>query len=244
MLFSYRYFDLIMNSLRNLLMALMICFMPFLSNAQNFSTDNYTAEVNAAVGNISNISVQLRKNFYLGAKDRIVISPGIRIANAFAQSADYISAPFDITKEPARIDTFRVGETNIFSGSLYINLGYQITEKLSFNFDIDLFGISFGPEQTGTWIPGEASANAQNTPQAGLSASPTSLNALLVGDNDIGTLASGFTLNYRISEKVGIKAGLGYLFTEYTSDTELGVAVNDRWRAKTVQFAFGTSYNF
>lgn len=213
-------------------------------NAQNFQDNPYTAEINVGIGAVSNANLQLRRNFYMFGRGRFSVSPGIRLGYATAQSVDYISAPFDITSEPKNVDTFRIAGTAIITANISVNLSYQLTDKLSLGFDIDAFGISSGKDQTGTWIPGEASANTMAVPIANINSKPTGLNALLGGDNDLGTLASGFSLTYRVTDNIGVKAGLGYLFTEYTSDNSYGVSNNDRWRAKSVQFAFGANYNF
>jgi hypothetical protein len=215
-----------------------------IGKAQNFPSNPYTAEINAGIGAVSNVNLQLRKNFYLFGRGRFIIAPGIRFGYATAQSVDYISAPFEITKEPKNVDTLRIGGSAIATANISLNLAYQFTEKLSLGFDIDLFGLSFGGSQTGTWIPGEASSQAMSTPIANVKLDPTSNNILLGGDNDRGTLASGLNLSYLLTDNFGIKAGLGFLFTEYTSEIDYGAANNDRWRAKTMQFSVGANYHF
>ena len=141
------------------------------------------------------------------------------------------------------MDTVTFGKTAIFSPNLAINLGYRFNEKFSFMFDIDVIGFSFGGDQSGTWKPGKSSALQLATPTAGNFGSPTSPNILLVGDNDKGSLSSAFSLHYNINDKLGVKAGAGFMFTEYTTKNKLGAANNDRWRAKTLQVAAGVVYN-
>lgn len=217
-------------------------------NAQRFENPDYSLDIGIGIGNISYGGLMFRKNFYLGAKKKIIVAPGIRLGYSTGQSADYISAPANITKEEAKVDTVAFGGTQIISTSLAINLGYQVNKKLSVLFDIDLFGLSFGKEQTGTFRPGRRSSLGSNAtwkqPSTGHMASPTGMNLLLVGDRDLGTLSSAFNLNYLVTDNISIKLGAGFLFSEYTSANDLGATENDRWRAKTIQGLFGASYHF
>ncbi len=76
-------------------------------------------------------------------------------------------------------------------------------------------------------------------------AKPTSLNALLVGDNDIGSLNSELYVLYHASERLSVKAGLSYLFTEYTTDKKYITGIdNDRYRNKSMGAAIGIQYAF
>ncbi len=209
------------------------------------SAQNYSVDLTAGIGKISSVGLMARKNFYLGAKKKILIAPGIRLSYASSGSSqDYTTAPANLTSDEANIDTLAVGGTGIFSPNLAITLGYKFTDRLSFQFDIDLVGVSLGGQQTGTFRPGKNSANQQMTPTAGNKADPTSPNVLLVGDNDLGSLSSAFTLNYRLTDQISIKAGLGYYFTEYTTTNKLGSSSNDRFRFKSLQGAVGATLHF
>ena len=212
------------------------------------ATPDYSLDLSIGVANISSAGLMFRKNFYLGAKRKIVIAPAIRLAYATGQSVDYISAPNDITSDDMKVDTVAFGGTGIFSPNLAINLGYRVNDKLTFMFDIDLFGISLGKDQVGTFRPGSNSSNGANAtwkqPSTGFSSSPTSPNILLLGDKYKGSLSSAFTMHYAMNESLSFKLGAGYLFTEYTTTGKLGAAANNRWRAKTLQGVFGASYHF
>lgn len=221
-----------------------ITLFAFLSvHSQSLNTPDYSVDLTVGLGQVNSGGIMFRKNFYLGARKKILIASGLRLAYANAQSVDYISAPFEITKDEAKIDTVAFGNTAIISPNLAITLGYRFNKKINFMFDIDLIGVSFGGEQSGTWRPGKNSSLQQKTPTAGNIASPTSPNLLLVGDRDRGTLSSAFTLHYNVNDKIGLKLGVGFLFTEYTTDNKLGAANNDRWRAKSFQGVFGATYH-
>lgn len=205
---------------------------------------NYSLDFSAGVGTISSANLMFRKNFYLGAKKKIIIAPGFRVGFAAANDINYISAPSEITAEPNNIDTFKIGNTNVLTTSLGINLGYKVNNKLSVMFDIDVFGLSFGGKQMGSFMPGTNSKDSLLQTTANLETNPTSPNILLVGDNDRGSLFSAINVNYNLTENWGLKIGAGFLFTEYTSTNKYGITNNNRWRAKTPQINVGVTYNF
>ena len=105
-------------------------------------------------------------------------------------------------------------------------------------FNIDAIGFSFGKSTTGNYING-----AQGSVE---SSQPTAFNVLLISDNDRGSLNSAFFGRYLLNKKWGIKGGVQFLFTEYTTDTEVQQfpEPNDRFRNKSLMFMLGASYKF
>ncbi len=69
--------------------------------------------------------------------------------------------------------------------NLSINLGYNITSKWYAGFNIDAIGVSFGSSRQGIYYSNATTGTVAN-------AKPTSLNILLVSDNDRGTINSEF----------------------------------------------------
>jgi hypothetical protein len=120
--------------------------------------------------------------------------------------------------------------------SIFVTLGYNLSERLSFRFNIDAIGFSFGKSTTGNYING-----VRGSRQSG---SPTLFNLLLISDNDKGSLNSEFFARYLLNEKWGIKGGVQFLFTEYTTDSEIQQypEPNDRFRNKSLMFSAGVSY--
>jgi hypothetical protein len=116
-----------------------------------------------------------------------------------------------------------------------INIQYNLSSKLAVGFNIDAIGVGFGSSTKGTFITSESKSYAG--PQ---DASPTSLNVLLVGNNDIGQLKSEFYLDYLISQKLGLRAGADLTFSEYTTKSKLAQN-NDRFRYKAGLIFLGLS---
>lgn len=177
--------------------------------------------------------------------DKFHINPGVRLSVFNGSDLEYITAPAKYTVNDDQVDTMTFGTVQNNFANLYVRLGYDITKKLSVSFDIDVVGVSFGSEQTSSQLAaGEALAAAGGFSANTAVANPTTLNVLLVGDNDIGSLNSTLGLSYDITSRLGIDAGAGLIFTEYTNDSVLGYDGNDRFRNKNMMGYLGISYLF
>jgi hypothetical protein len=133
-------------------------------------------------------------NWNLGKKKRVTAGLGARATAYFGRDQYYITAPAELTsgstgpgvlfKENinANIDTFLVRSPQVNAVNLLINLGYHFSDKVFVGFSIDAIGYSFGSRVSGTYINGHSSVQER----AGI----TSFNALLISDNDRGSLNS------------------------------------------------------
>jgi hypothetical protein len=162
---------------------------------------------------------------------------GLRFSGFGGSNLTYITAPASLTSDEATIDTFNVRNPLTMGLSAVIIIEYQLSNKLRFGFNIDAIGFGFGNTSDGTFA---SSSNDGNFPTT-LDAAPTSLNLLLVGDNDIGQLKSEFYVGYAFSEKFQIRGGLDMTFSEYTTSQEL-TNNNDRFRYKAMMFFVGITY--
>ncbi|HEY9702165.1 MAG TPA: hypothetical protein V6C58_06950, partial [Allocoleopsis sp.] len=187
-------------------------------------------------------------NWQLGKKQKFLIGAGARLTSYFGSNQYFITAPAKLTsgstgpgvlfKEniTANIDSLLLSSTAINALNLSINLGYQLTSKVFAGFNIDAIGFSFGGERQAKYINGTTVTNT--------TAKPTSFNALLVSDNDLGTLNSEFFITYKLKKNWSIKAGYQFLFTEYTTATNVQLLPepNDRFRNKVSAFSLGVRY--
>jgi hypothetical protein len=206
-------------------------------------------DVDGAIGNTEGtlaVSFNLDKN--LGKKHRIVAGLGARFTSYLGKNQYYITAPAELTsgdtgpgvifKEniDANIDTFLIKTAQVNSMNLLVTLGYNVSTKLLLRFNIDVIGFSFGKSANGNYINGSQGAME--------SSDPSPFNLLLVSDNDKGSLNSEFFARYLLSDKWGVKAGVQFHFTEYTTDTEVQQqpAPNDRFRNKSLMFMAGVSF--
>lgn len=182
-------------------------------------------------------------------KQRFKIGYGIRFNSQFGKNLNYATAPAKLTSKRTdpgvlfskiyteNIDTFFVSKSQVNSLNISINLQYTIKQKLDIGFNIDAIGFSFGAKTTGKYIGYQAINNGSIQ-----SAAPTSFNALLVSDNDIGSLNSELYARYWFNTKWAIKAGASFAFTEYTTNNKLRLD-NNRWRSKSLMGMIGITFS-
>lgn len=193
------------------------------------------------------LSTAFVHDWSLGTKKRFVVGIGGRATAYLGRNQYYVTAPAQLTsgstgplvffKENivANMDTFLIANPFVLSVNAMVHLGYQFNERLSMGFNIDAIGFSLGASKTGNYINGAQGARSTSK--------PTVFNALLVSDNDLGTLNSQLYMKYGINKVWSLRTGLQFLFTEYTTKEQLQQLPepNDRFRKKSLMFMIGTS---
>ncbi len=189
----------------------------------------------------------------LGKKQRAQIGIGARFTNSFGNNLFYTTAPAKLTSGKTgpgvlfaddlvqNIDSVQFTKPQVNALNISINLAYNIYKKITVGFNIDAVGFSFGSNQSGTYFANGGIGSATK-------AKPTSFNVLLISDNDKGSLNSEFYAQYKFDNKWGAKAGFQFLFTEYTTSTQIQTTPdgqkNDRFRNKASGISFGVTRNF
>ena len=216
---------------------------------QNLSISN-SIDLGIGIGSSqATLSSAYIHNWNLGKKQKIQIGLGGRLTGYLGANQYYTTAPAKLTSGKtgpgvfftenieANIDTFLISKPQTFAINAMINLGYKVTQKITLGFNIDAIGFSFGGAKRGNYINGSQGQN--------LTSKPTSFNLLLISDNDLGSLNSEFYGKYQLTEKLALKAGFQFLFTEYTTDLEVQQFPdpNDRFRNKSSMFTAGVSFN-
>ncbi|CAN5333027.1 hypothetical protein BH09BAC3_BH09BAC3_29190 [soil metagenome] len=208
------------------------------TSAQTSSTVNYGSITGAIGSSQGSISIDYFHLWKLGASKKIEIGFGTRFTSYFGSNQYYSSAPASLASDVKKSDSVLLVSPQVNALNLAINLGYRLSPKIGLGFNIDALGFTLGSKKNGTYLNG--------TQGGATTASPTSFNLLLVGDNDRGTLNSEFYARYFITEKFAIKVAYQYLFTEYTTDTKIQQApeANDRFRNKAGLFSIGITKQF
>ena len=203
--------------------------------AQNGTSFELGGAIGSSVGSISASGFQ---NFGIGSKKKFYVGTGVRFTTFFGSNVNFTTAPADLTSDDKNVDTLLAPSPGVNSLNLTINLGYKISEKFDVGFNIDAIGISFGPTGSPSYIRNGKSVQS--------SASPTSPNILLVGDNDKGSLNSHLFVRYKLSDHLGLKVAYQFLFNELTTTTKIQTipSANDRFRAKSTMVYVGLNYNF
>jgi hypothetical protein len=192
-----------------------------------------------------------------GKSKRFKLGYGIRLTSFFMNNVSARTAPAKFTSGSAsfgalfaddiisNIDTLFLPKAQVNSLNVSINLQYALSKKLEIGFNIDATGYSFGANQTGELISKKNKRKFADGSTTS-SATPAGLNLLLVSDSDLGNLNSEVYARYWATDKIGIRAGFSFLFTEFTSDKKviLPDGQNNRWRYKSLTPMIAVSYRF
>jgi len=196
-----------------------------LSGSPQKNTDSYIFALSAA----------WNRWHYVALKKRFFVGYGLRLTSSFAKNNSYITAPASISEgnflkaqNQAKLDTLQLSSGQINSLNAVIHLGYRFSSKLVLGFNIDALGFSFGGEQKGNFY-----AYTQGKQPSAETAKVNKLNVLLTGDYDIGSLNSELYAMYQLNDKIALRGGFSFLFSEYISNQKLTFD-NDRFRAKTL----------
>lgn len=185
----------------------------------------------------------------LGKNKKFKVGFGLRFTSYFGRDQNYHTAPAILTAKqtgpqvlfskifPENIDTLFVARAQLNSLNIFLNFQYSFTSKFEIGFNICAAGFTFGANQAGKFISSIRPANMSEIQDA----SPTTLNFLLIDDNDIGMLNSELYGIYWLTTKVGLKAGLCLLHTEYTTANKLTFG-NDRFRNESMMGMAGIIY--
>ena len=198
-----------------------------------------------------NLSLSWKQMHPITKNQKFKLGYGLRYNGYLGKNKNYITAPAELTsgeKGPQvffienineNLDTFSVQNAQHHSINTVIYLEYDFNDKWGIGFNIDAFGISFGPKVTGNMI---SSVKPQNKSSKEI-ASPTSYNLLLVSDNDIGMLNSELYGTYNFNEQLSLNAGFTFMFTEYTTDNRIDYNFNnDRFRYKSLMGMISINY--
>jgi hypothetical protein len=221
--------------MKKALLFLSLSILTFGAIAQSGTSVELGGAIGSSVGSISASGFQ---NWGLGSKKKFYIGTGVRFTSFFGSNVNFTTAPADLTSDDKNVDTLLAPSPGVSSLNLMISLGYKVSEKLDVGFNIDAIGVSFGPTGSPSYI--------RNGKSTAASASPTSTNILLVGDNDKGSLNSHLFVRYKLSDHLGVKLAYQFLFNELTTTTKVQTipSANDRFRVKSGMIYVGVNYNF
>ncbi|NOU38056.1 MAG: hypothetical protein HOO89_05035 [Ferruginibacter sp.] len=234
-----------------------IYFILFFTNiveAQKTNNKLKSASLSLAFGsNQFSTAIDYKYLWKLGKKERFATGFGARLTSNFGSKNYYTTAPAKLTSGKTgpgvlfgdditqNIDSVFFSTSQVNALNLSINFAYKIKEKITLGFNIDAIGVSFGSNKTGTYFPNVGVGST-------VSAKPTSFNALLISDNDKGSLNSELYGQYNFNKKWGAKLGFQFLFTEYKTNTLVQTTPtgdkNDRFRNKASQISLGITHIF
>lgn len=243
--------------INNQLLVLVSILLPSLAICQEassyFKHDNYYNLSISSNGGQHAAALAWNHQHGVGKSKKFSIGYGIRLTSQFGKHANFRTAPSSLTTVggagpfvifneniPENFDTIHLASYNVNSLNLSIHLNYAFNSKWEAEFNIDAIGVSFGANQNATYESSKRTQSPnQNTIQP---ASPTTFNALLISDNDIGSLNSEIFIKYWFKPQWAIKLGGTFIFSEYTTLNKLYLD-NDRFRNKALMGMIGISYS-
>jgi hypothetical protein len=219
--------------------------------APNFYKSAISADFNVATDTKNALfALSAKQLFGIGAARRFKIGYGLRLNHNFGSNGKFLTAPailttgktgpivfFDGYKIANNIDTLNTSAYNVTSLNIPVYFEYAITNKLDLGFNIDVVGLSVGNSLSNYKSVHSTAANSGS-----IKAKATTVNALLVGDNDLGSLNSEILARYHLNHKIAITGGLSFAFAEFTTERKLYLE-NDRFRQKQLMGMVGISYN-
>ena len=223
------------------------------NNQEYFHKNNYFDVAFSAANNKFSEAVSWSHLHLIGNKNHLKIGYGLHFTNYNARNENYTTAPAKLTSSKQNlgtifspnivenIDTLSIPSTHTNFLNLSIHLQYSI-KKIDINFNIDAAGFSFGNKPTGMYKINSSSTSSGNLYAHDQKISATVYNVLLTSDNDIGSLNSELTIRYWINDKLAIRAGYCFLFSEYTTDHKLRLE-NNRFRYKSRMVLIGITYS-
>jgi hypothetical protein len=180
----------------------------------------------------------------------------VRYTGFYGTDLEYITAPARLSRGktgfeaigapyvPANLDT--LSYTHVSAHAL--NFGLRVQGRIGpveIGASADLFGLSIGPGGTakyqsstgqfvaGTSVAGKDSLASFTGTNASQAANPTPVNLRLLGDNNIGTLATEVFVRVLVNPRLGVKVGYQWLTTEMTTNNRDLIADNNRFRYST-----------
>ncbi|MCI0752014.1 MAG: hypothetical protein L0Y35_09260 [Flammeovirgaceae bacterium] len=135
--------------------------------SQTLPATSRFVDLDLAVGDAEgSLALSYNYDWGLGKNKKMVVGLGARFTSYFGKNQYYVTAPAKLTsgstgpgvffKEniPENMDTFLIKTAQVNAVNLFVTLGYNLSERLSFRFNIDAIGFSFGKSTTGNYING------------------------------------------------------------------------------------------
>jgi hypothetical protein len=222
------------------LFAALMLFFIGIAPAQTSEIPKIDAYFDASLGfgdNTTTGSLSWNRTHGLGTAKKFRLGYGVRFSAFGGSDLNYTTAPFDLTKNDETVDTIFIANPLTMGLNAVIHIQYQFSPKLLVGFNIDALGVGFGSKSDAQYL-----SPFNSTLPTNKGAKPSSVNVLLGGDNDLGQLKSEFYVAYAVSEKVWLRGGYDFTFSEYTTDIKLADD-NDRFRNKASMFFLAVSFH-
>lgn len=210
--------------------------------------------VSIAKGEGASLALAYEKIHALGNKQKLKIGYGLRATAFRGKNLEFITAPAMLTSgkksivalftnyKNEKLDTLTFANSTSIALNAAVNVGYQISAKLSVGFNIDALGATLGSKENGKFKASDSDAQGKANNGSTVSAKPTTFNILLISDSDRGSLNSEIYASYQISQRLALRPGLSFQFIERSADRALAFD-NERFRTKQLMPMLSLAYS-
>lgn len=169
--------------------------------------------------------------------DKMYLGTGIRFTGFGAKEIRFTSSPPGLYNS-FLADSIFAPAPALYAINIFFNIGYQLSERMQAGLDIDVVGLSFGPNGSPTFISNGVAQTAK--------VNPTPVNTLLIGANNRGSLLSNLYLRYKITDRWGARVSYQTFYAEITTEELLQTVPenNQRFRHVTKLLGLGVNYHF
>lgn len=191
--------------------------------------NRWTDQFGAAIGigrHQLGASLQWYRLYAFGESRRFKIGYGLRLAGVFGSDVRYSSSPPKLANDKNLRDTLCAESPKTFLLNAGFYTSYDLHPRLILGANIDLIGVSIGPETDGLLH----STDLVNDTLSVVS-QPSLLNAYLLGKNSKGSIDAEVYLAYKINPKWRVKVGVQRLFTEQKTENK-DLQNNDLYRSR------------
>jgi hypothetical protein len=196
----------------------------------------------------------------IGERKLVSLGWTARLGSFFGDNINYYTAPARLSRGKSglgalgaplvnqNIDTVRFDYVTMTS----LNFGFRAQVNLGrveFGGSADLIGLTLGRRRTARYRSSTGAFlvdSVNTTPFTGANVSqrarPSYANLRLLGDNDMGTLATEIYGRVHINQRLAVKVGYQWLTTEVTAQNRDVVADNNRFRNRANMVYVGLTF--
>lgn len=191
---------------------------------------------------IQHVELGLNKDLFNFKDDKIRIGFGVRMGVQDNAKRSYTTAHPTIKDNAADIDSIYLDKAVSVALNFYLNAEYYLTDKISVGGNMDLLGISMGPDYDAGYMPGTTSIQKGWVAENKVNAFATRANAFSFG-NSKGCLNSQLYVRAEPFRKVSFRFGLAYLFQEFSTDRSFGAYSAYRFENNKMALFAGVTFN-
>lgn len=191
---------------------------------------------------VRNLEIGLNTELLKFKQDNLIFGMGVRAGIQDYNKVTFTTAHANIKSQENDRDSLYFNRVQSMALNLSANVEYKLIPKLWVGGSLDLLGISLGLDSDAEFRPGVTSQQLGYFSESITDAHPTSANAFSFG-NAKGCLNSQVYVRVEFSRKVNLRAGLAYLYQEFSTEDGYGAYSAYRYQNNNLAFFAGLTFN-